>query len=141
LYGLFAGMFYSGYYLLTQPGRKYLNTISFLYISTFSTSVILGIYGLIFGYSFTGYTNETWTLFIIMGVLVQAGGWFLINFAQGYVPASMVAPTLLFQPVIAGIIEWFLPNGKLTGLHIIGGIIVVLGIYMIHYSRNRNAAK
>jgi len=140
MFGLFAGMFYAGYYLFTQPGRKYLNTISFLYISTLSTSIMLGIYAIIFGLKFTGYSQETWTLFIVMGVVVQAGGWFLINFSQGYLPASMVAPTLLFQPVISGIIEWFMPGGRLTIMYIIGGIIVVTGIYLVHFSRNRTSS-
>ncbi len=138
IYGLFAGMFYAGYYLFTQPGRKYLNTISFLYISSLTTSIVLGIYALIFRQSFVGYPQQTWMFFILMGVMVQAGGWFLINFSQGYLPASMVAPTLLIQPVIAGIIEWFLPGGRLTFLHIIGAFIVIAGIYMVHYSRESN---
>jgi len=133
--GLFAGMFYAGYYLFTQPGRQKLNTISFLYISTVVTTIFLGIYALIFDLEFTGYSNKTWVLFSIMGVFMQAIAWFLINYSQGFLPASVVSPTLLGQPVLAAFIAFFLIGEKLTGWHITGGIIVVAGIYLVHFSR------
>jgi drug/metabolite transporter (DMT)-like permease len=133
--GLFAGMFYAGYYLFTQPGRRYMNTISFLYISTLTTTLLLAIYGFAFKLEFTGYETKTWILFLIMGVFMQAGAWFLINYSQGFLPASVVSPTLLGQPVLAAFIAYFIIGEELTQWHIIGGIIVVAGIYLVHFSR------
>jgi drug/metabolite transporter (DMT)-like permease len=133
--GLFAGMFYAGYYLFTQPGRKYLNTISFLYISTLATTLLLAVYGMIFKLEFTGYETKTWILFLIMGVFMQAIAWFLINYSQGFLSASVVSPTLLGQPVLAAFLAYFLINEGLSFWHIVGGLIVVAGIYIIHISR------
>lgn len=135
--GLLAGVFYAGFMLVTQSGRKVLDTLSFLFISTLSTTVFLGILVMFQGYSFTGYSTNVWILFIIMGVVLQAGAWFLINFAQGYLPASLVAPTLLTQPVLSGIIAYFLLNEVLGFWHIVGGIIVVIGIYIVHFSKSK----
>ncbi len=131
--GLFAGMFYAGFMLLTQKGRKLLDTLPYLFLSSFATTIFLGIFALIMKIPFTGYSIETWQLFIIMGVFLQAGAWFFINYAQGYVRASLVSPTLLAQPVLAAIIAWFLLGEKLGLLHIIGGIVVVIGIYVVHF--------
>jgi len=138
--GLFAGVFYAGFMLLTQIGRKFLNTISYLFISSLATTIFLGIFVLTQNIEFVGYSAKAWTLFIIMGVLIQAGAWFLINYAQGFLPASLVAPTLLAQPVLAGIIAFLMLGEELTIWQILGGIIVVIGIYTIHFAKQKKKA-
>jgi drug/metabolite transporter (DMT)-like permease len=135
LLGLFAGMFYAGYYLFAQPGRKYLDTLTFLYISTVSSSLFLGIYAAFMDLGFTGFDNRTWLLFVILGVGIQAGAWFLISYAQGYLPASTVSPTLLGQPVISAFLAYFILKEQLTAWHIVSGVVVVAGIYLVHFSR------
>ncbi len=134
--GLFAGMFYAFYQLLTQVGRRSLDTISYLFISTLSASVTLGSLILVLGYNFTGYSGQTWIIFGIMGIGIQAVAWFLINYAQGYLPASVVSPSLLIQPVLTGIIAVSFLNEKLTFWHISGGIVVLTGIYLVHHFKN-----
>ncbi|OFX85396.1 MAG: hypothetical protein A2W99_08115 [Bacteroidetes bacterium GWF2_33_16] len=139
IYGLFAGMFYASFMLLVQLGRKHLNTISFLFISSLSTTIFLGIFMVIQGFEFTGYSEKTWILFLIMGIVIQAGAWFLINFAQGHLPASLVSPTLLAQPVLAGVFAYFIIGEELTLWQIVGGMIVISGIYTIHFSKLRKS--
>lgn len=133
--GLLAGVFYAGYMLIAQPGRKLMDTISFLFISSLATTFFLGISALILKLPFTGYSQEVWILFIAMGVFIQAGAWFLINYTMGYFPATLVSATLLAQPVIAGVIAYFALNEILSMSHIIGGIVVVIGIYMVHFMK------
>lgn len=135
--GLFAGMFYASFMLLTQIGRKYLNTISYLFISSLATTIFLGIFVLIQGLEFVGYPSKAWTLFIIMGILIQAGAWFFINFAQGHLRASLVSATLLAQPVLAAIIAFMMLGEELTIFQIIGGIVVVFGIYTVHFAKQK----
>jgi len=139
--GLIAGFFYAGFMLFVQPGRKLLNTISFLFISTLATTIFLGCFVVIQGLSFVGYSSYSWKLFIILGVLIQAGAWFLLNFSQGYLPASLVSPTLLTQPVLAAVIAYFLLGEVLGVWHIVGGLVVVLGIYMVHFSKSKKSSK
>jgi drug/metabolite transporter (DMT)-like permease len=137
VYGLMAGVFYAGYQLFAQPGRKYLNTISFLYISTLSTALTAGMYGIIFQLDFTGYSSETWMFWLAMGILIQVGGWFLINYTQGILPASVIAPTLLGQPVITATIAIFVLSERFTIWHISGGMVIIVGIYLVHFTRGR----
>lgn len=131
--GLFAGMFYAGFMLLTQKGRGVLDTISYLFISTVATALFLGLFVLVMHIPFSGYSTQVWIIFIIKGVGLQAGAWFLINFAQGHLPASLVSPTLLSQPVVAGILAYFVLGEMLGIWHIVGGIVVVVGIYLVHF--------
>lgn len=135
--GLFAGMFYAGFMLITQKGRKLLNTINYLFFSSVATTIFLGVFALLLNEPFSGYSNYTWQLFIIMGILIQAGAWFLINYAQGYLPASLITPTLLIQPVLAAVIAWFMLDEHLGVWHIIGGVVVVVGIYIVHFASGK----
>ena len=135
--GFFSGMFYAGFMLLAQIGRKHLNTIYFLFISTLSTTIFVGIFNVFQGLEFVGYSTRTWIIFLAMGIFIQAGAWFLINYAQGYLPASLVSPTLLAQPVLAGVIAYLMLGEKLTPWQIIGGIIVVIGIYTVHFAKQK----
>lgn len=135
--GLLAGVFYAGYQLSTQSGRNYLNTISYLYISTVATAITAAIYAVIFKLSFTGYSSETWGYWLAMGLGIQVVGWFLINYTQGILPASVVSPTLLGQPIITALIAMLFLNERFTIWHISGGVIIIIGIYLVHFTRGK----
>ena len=135
LLGLGAGVFYGIFYLLAQSSRKLIDTISFLYIYTLTAAVILFSYSLIFGYHFIGYDTNTYLIFVAFGLGVQVIGWYLISYSQGFLPATIVAPTLLGQPVLTAFLATLLLNEHLTLWHIVGGIIVITGIYIIHFSK------
>ncbi len=135
--GLLAGIFYAGFMMLVQMGRRYLDTLTFLFLSSLSTTLFLGIFMLFQNYEFIGYSAKAWVLFVIMGLMIQAGAWFLINFAQGHLPASLVAPTLLAQPALTSVIAFLMLGEALTLWQITGGIIVVIGIYTVHFAKQR----
>jgi drug/metabolite transporter (DMT)-like permease len=136
--GTVAGVFYGIFYLFSQSGRKLLSTLHFLYISTLTSALVLLMLMLIFRYDFIGYDRHTYMIFLGIGIGVQVCGWYLINYSQGYLPASTVAPTLLGQPVITAFLAVWLLDEHLTIWHISGGLIVVSGIYLVHYSRSKS---
>lgn len=135
--GLGAGVFYGIFYLVSEQGRKLISTIRYLFIFTLSSAIVLTVAMLLIGYDFTGYDNHSYLMFFGIGVGVQVCGWFLINYSQGYLPASTVAPTLLGQPVLTFFLAVLILKEHLSFWHILGGSIVVIGIYIVHYSRNR----
>ncbi len=139
LLGLSAGFFYGLFLLLSQPGRQLLNTLSFLFISSLTSAVFLSIMICIFHYRFTGYDNHTTLIFIIYGLGVQVIGWFLINYAQGHLRASIVAPTLLGQPLGTAFLALLILHEHLTTWHIAGGLVVISGIYIVHFSRREGS--
>jgi drug/metabolite transporter (DMT)-like permease len=135
LYGLGAGMFYGLYYLVAQKGRALITTIHFLSISTFSSAFTLGVIMFFSPYQFGGYSQQTWIIFLIYGIGVQVIGWWMINFAQGYLRATVVAPTLLGQPVVTALVAFWVLNETHTLPTFIGGMVVLLGIGMVHWVR------
>lgn len=138
--GFIAGIFYGLFYLASQPGRKLINTIQYLFISTLFSALLLTVFMLLFHYKFTGYDRFTYLIFIGIGIGVQVCGWFLINYSQGFLPASIVAPTLLGQPVLTAVLAGLILGETLTIWHITGGLIIIAGIYLVHFtSRKKNA--
>lgn len=137
LLGVFAGMFYGAFYLISQRGRSLVSTLPYLFISTTSSAFVLFILMLVNDYPFAGYPQETWVYLILFGIGVQVIGWYLINYSQGFIPASVVSPTLLGQPLITAILATSILNEDLSLIQWLGGGIVVVGIYVVHFGRKK----
>ena len=140
IFGLLSGFFYATFMLFTQSGRKLLDTMSFLFISSLTTAIFLGVFMFIQDFGFTNFPKQVWVYFIIMGIL-QAGAWFLINYAQGYLSASIVSPTLLAQPVLATVFAFIILDEELTIWQIACGVIVVIGIYIVLFAKKETRQK
>ncbi len=136
-YGLLAGVFYGGYFLITQRGRKVLDALDYFWVSSLGSVMVLAIINLLFRQPLTGYPQATYLNLIGLGVISQGLGWFLINYAQGHLPATLVAPTLLGQPVVTGLLAGPMLGELLEPLQIVGGVVVLLGVFWVHRSRAR----
>ena len=135
LLGLLSAFFYGSYYLATQGGRAILDTISYFWITVTSSTIFLLIANSLFSQSLSGYSWQVYLSFLVMGTIIQIGGWLVINFAQGYLPASIVAPSLLFQPVVTALLAQPLLGEKLTLWHFVGGGAVLAGVFLVMMSR------
>jgi len=134
LLGLGAGFFYGMYYIITQYARKFINTIQYFWTSTTASALTIMLGLLIFNHPVTGYNTKTWLLFLVMGIIVQVCGWLLLNYVQGHLPAALVSPTMLGQPVITAFFAILLLDEKFSVFDVIGGIIVIAGIFVVHRS-------
>lgn len=132
--GLAGSFFYGGYFLFSQKGRRYLSSLPFFWIVVASATVMLLLSTWIFGYRLTGYNQKTYLNFVALGIVVQVIGWLAINYAQGYLPAAVVSPTLLGQPVVTAILAGPLLGERLHGLQVVAGAVVLIGVYMVHRS-------
>nr|WP_321406322.1 DMT family transporter [uncultured Carboxylicivirga sp.] len=135
LLSLIAGMFYGTYYLITQKGRQLMDTLQYLSITSFSAALVLGVIVCFSDFSFTGYSDRTWVIYLVYGIGIHVIGWTLINYAQGYLRATTVSPTLLGQPVLTAFFAWLILGESLSVWQISGGIVVFAGIYVVNYSR------
>jgi drug/metabolite transporter (DMT)-like permease len=134
-YGLIAAVFYGIYMLVSQRGRARVSTLIYFWITTTSSAVTLFIVNLLFRRPFFGYDRITYLNFLVLAVLVQVMGWLVVNYAQGYLPASVVSPTLLGQPILTALIATAFLGETLTIWHVIGGIAVLIGVYLVHRGR------
>jgi len=135
LFGLLAGLFYGGYLLITQVGRRDLDSLTYFWPAAVSSAVSLLILCLALGQPLTGYSTTTYLNFLGLSLISQVIGYLVINYALGYLPASIVSPTLLGQPVVTAILAGPLLGEELSVWQISGGVAVLMGVYVVHRSR------
>lgn len=141
LFGLIAGVFYGGYFLITQRGRKKLDAITYFWFSVMGATMLLFFINLVLGNPLLGYSNKTYLALLGLGVISQGLGWLAINYAQGHLPATVVSPTLLGQPLLTGLIAGPVLGEFLAPLQIAGGLAVLTGVYLVHRSRTETIQK
>lgn len=133
-----AGWFYAGYLLFAQRGRRRLDSLSFYWLSTTSSALILLIIALLLGQPLIGYSTSTYLNFLGMGLISQAVGYLAINHALGHLPAALVSPALLGQPVMTAILAaWFLGE-RFTGWQLLGGVAILIGVFIVHQGHKKS---
>lgn len=133
--GLVAALFYAGFVLATQEGRRHVDTVTYLWISTLGAAAALLVINLAMRSPLAGFDRATYLSFLALGIVVQFLGWLLINYSQGYLRASLVAPVLLGQPVLTALLAIPLLGEVLTPWHVLGGLTVLTGVYIVIWSR------
>lgn len=139
-FGLIAGVFYGGYFLLTQRGREQLDALTYFWIAAVAATVLLFVAALLLRQPLLGYTPFTYLNFLALGLVVQVFGQFAFSYALGYLPASVVAPAGLGQPVVTAILAWPLLGETISPLQALGGMTVLGGVYLVHRSRLQRMA-
>jgi drug/metabolite transporter (DMT)-like permease len=134
---LIAGLFYAGYYLVTQQGRKRLDTLSYIWWMCLSSSISLFIISLIFGMPIFGYSQQTYLAFLGSAIVTQVGGYLATTYALGHIPASVVSPTMIGQPVMTALLAIPFLGEILPANQWLGGLGVIMGIFLVHRSRER----
>ncbi len=123
-------IFYAVYLLVTQRGRRDLDSLSYLWLVVATAAVALLAASLILHLPLLGYSPRAYASLLAVGLISQAGGWLLINYALGYLPASTAVIVLLGQPVVTGLLSIPLLGEPLTSQQILGGVLELIGIYL-----------
>ena len=133
-----AAIFYAAYQLITQRGRNYLDSFRYTWFVGLSAAVCIFIINLILGNSFTGYSSQTWLVFFCTAIISQMIGYLSISYALGHLPASIVSPTLIGQPILTAILAIPLLGEIPTSIQWLGGGIALAGIYIVNRSHKSN---
>ena len=137
----FTGFFYGGYYLLTEKSRTYFDPVSHIWLVGIGASIALVIINIVFQYPLTGFDTRTWLVFLASAIVSQLIGYMALAYALGHLPASIVAPTMVLQPVVTAILAIPLLHEIPSIWQGVGGAIALVGIYMVNQSHNRNQLK
>jgi drug/metabolite transporter (DMT)-like permease len=138
LLALLAGFFYGSFFLATQRARERLSALVSWWISAAASSVALLMFTFILGQRLWGYPAATYWNLIGVALVAQVGGYISINYALGHLPASLVSPTLLGQPVLTAILAVPLLQQPITPVQIVGGVVVLAGISIVHQNRGQS---
>jgi drug/metabolite transporter (DMT)-like permease len=135
LLALLSSFFFAGYFLATEGGRKRLDTLTYTWLVGIASTITLLAINLLLHSSFTGYPPQTYWAFLGAALFSQLGGYLSIGYALGHLPASVVSPTMLGQPVMTALLAVPLLGEALYPAQIAGGLIVIVGIYWVHRGR------
>jgi drug/metabolite transporter (DMT)-like permease len=135
---IFTGFFYGLYFLFTEKSREHFDSINHIWLVGVGASLTLFIINKLLGHPLTGFSTSTWLIFLSTAFVSQLIGYMAMAYAQGHVPASVVAPTMILQPVLSTILAIPL-FGEIPGSwQIIGGTIALAGIYIVNQSHQRS---
>ncbi len=132
-----AAIFYASYQLVTQRGRVHIDPFRYAWLVGISATTGMLIMNLVLGNSFTGYSTQTWIIFFVTAIVSQMIGYLSITYALGHLPASVVAPTMIGQPILTAILAIPLLHEIPAPIQWIGGGIALAGIYIVNQSHRQ----
>jgi drug/metabolite transporter (DMT)-like permease len=135
---VFTGVFYAGYLLFTEKSRAYFDPVSHTWLVGIGASISLFIVNIVLQYPLTGYPAQSWLIFLATAIVSQLIGYMALAYALGYLPASLVAPTVVLQPIVTTLLAIPLLGEIPTIWQGIGGAIALVGIYVVNQSHNRD---
>lgn len=129
-----AAVFYASYQLTTQRGRKYIDPLRYTWLVGVSATISMLIMNLLLGNQLTHYPAQTWVIFFATAIVSQMIGYLAITYALGHLPASIVSPTLIGQPILTTILAIPMLGEIPNAIQWIGGAIALAGIYIVNQS-------
>lgn len=135
---LLSSVFYAGYFLTTQRGRTHLDAFTYVWLINLFCALGLLVFTQAFRMPLTGFNAQTWVIFLSAALVSQIGGYLSIAYALGHLPASVVSPTMVSQPVLTAMLAIPLAGEMLAPAQWLGVMAVVAGIYLVN-SRRRKA--
>jgi drug/metabolite transporter (DMT)-like permease len=135
LLAIISSLFYAGYFLVTQRGRLHFNVIPYVWLTTLVAAVFLLVVNLVAGHQLLGLPPQTYLMFLAVALISQITGYFSLSYALGHLPASVVAPTMILQPVMTALLAIPLAGELLSPSQWIGGGAVLAGIFIVNRVR------
>ncbi|HSV86145.1 MAG TPA: DMT family transporter, partial [Levilinea sp.] len=135
LLAIISSVFYAGYFLVTQRGRRHFDVIPYVWLTTLVAALFLLVLNLAVGNQLLGLSSYTYLMFLAVALISQITGYFSLSYALGHLPASVVAPTMISQPVLTALLAIPLAGELLSMSQWIGGAAVLAGIYLVNRVR------
>ncbi len=132
------GLFYGAYFLATERSRIHFDPISHIWIVGVGASVSLFVINRVLQNPLSGYPTQTWLVFLSTAVVSQLIGYMSLAYALGHLPASVVSPTMILQPVLTTLLAIPLLGEIPSIWQGVGGAIALVGIYIVNQSHNQS---
>lgn len=120
----------AGYLVIGRKLRAGMSLIPYIFLVYSMSAAVLLIFNLGMGQSLTGYQPITYFWILLLALLPQLIGHSTYNWALRYLPASSVATANLGEPIGSALLAYMILNEKPGILTILGGILILIGIFM-----------
>ncbi|WP_073202953.1 DMT family transporter [Gracilibacillus kekensis] len=141
LYGDFlaflGAIFITIYFLLGQGVRTKISVMSYTFIAYGIGAIVIIFYNLLMDYSLVGYQPNQWIIFIALAIVPTILGLNLLNWSLKWVSTSVISMGILFEPIGASILAFFILDEWITWSQWLGGMIVIFGLLLFIASTRR----
>jgi len=120
----------TGYLLFGQNIRKRLDLIPYTFIVYGIAALTLILYNILLRYPFFTYPSSDWGYFLLLAIFPTLLGHSLLNWAVKWVSVNVISMSILFEPIGASILAYFILGEKLHTMQWIGGGIIITGLYL-----------
>jgi len=129
----------TGYFLLGQQLRRRLSLMTYTFIVYGISSITMFIYNLFLGNDFIHYSPYYWLLFLGLAIIPTFLGHTLFNWALKWVSTSTISMAIVFEPIGATILAYFILGEVVTASQWLGGSIVIFGLFLFVMSTTKKA--
>jgi len=120
----------SAYFLLGRDLRRRLSLLTYVTPTYWVAALVLSIAVLVSGQGFLGYPARTYWMFLLLAVGPQIIGHSSLNWALRYLSPTFITAAVLGEPVGSTILAHFVLNESPSTLEILGGTVILAGIYI-----------
>ncbi|WP_458415359.1 DMT family transporter [Schinkia sp. CFF1] len=131
-----AAIMVTAYFLFGQTVRKRLSLFTYTFVVYLISSITLMIYDLFLGYSFFSYSKQDWLVFLLLAIVPTLLGHSLFNWAIKWLSTSIISMTILFEPIGASILAYFILDEVPTASQWLGGLILLGGLFLFLWMNN-----
>lgn len=128
IFALVACALITFYLLFGQTVRKRVSLVTYTFVVYSISSITLFIYVLAVGEPLGGYEMENWVYFILLALIPNLLGHTFLNWSVKWVSTSTISVAILFEPVGASVLAFYILDEKVLWTQVVGGIIVLAGI-------------
>ncbi|MBB6281751.1 DMT family transporter [Geobacillus subterraneus] len=140
LYGdmlaLLACAMVTAYWLFGQELRQRLSLMTYTYIVYGSSAATLYVYTVLSRFSLTAYQSTDWLCFLALAMIPTLFGHSVMNWAVKWVSASTVSMVILFEPIGASALAYWLFDEPIRLFQWVGGIFILTGIGLYLWEKN-----
>lgn len=128
LLALAGAVMVTGYFLFGQHVRKRVSLLTYTFVVYGMSTITLLLYDLVLQYPLLGYDKQTWMYFILLALIPTLLGHTIFNWAIKWVSTTTISMSILFEPIGAAILAYFILNEITYPTQWIGGSIVIIGL-------------
>lgn len=123
---------YAGYLLYVQRSRIGMDALTFSALSGVVAALTLLAICLAIGAPLRGFGRGTWSALIGLALITQVVGHLGVAYSLGRLPVSATSVVLLAQAPLTAILAVPLLHEGITALQLMGGALVLVGIYVVN---------
>ncbi|WP_047985422.1 DMT family transporter [Ornithinibacillus californiensis] len=130
----------TAYFLLGQNARRRLSLMTYTFVVYGVSSITLIIYNILLQNSFVGYSPDYWLIFLALAIIPTFFGHTLFNWALRWLSTSTISMAIVFEPIGASVLAYYILGEEITWSQWLGGTIVIFGLFLFIMSTTRKSS-